>query len=72
MPPPRMAAVQRKEPVAAAGRMPGQRQQADIQLGSQCRHGGQQCVGQLTNVPLPRDRGRERPVLFDLAGSNRP
>jgi hypothetical protein len=39
------ATLQRKEPVAAAGRTPGQRHQADIQLGSQCRHECQQCVG---------------------------
>lgn len=49
--------VQRKEPAAAAGRTPGQRHQADIQPGSQCRHECQHCVEQLTTVLLLRDRG---------------
>lgn len=49
--------MQHKNPVAAAGRARGQRHQAAIQPGGQCRHECQQCVGQLTNVLLPRDRG---------------
>jgi hypothetical protein len=45
------------EPAAAAGRTPGQRHQADVQLGSQCRGERQQFVGQLTTALLLRDRG---------------
>jgi hypothetical protein len=53
----RTPAVQRKEPADAAGRTSGQRHQADIQPGSQCRHECQQWAGQLTTVLLLRDRG---------------
>ena len=53
----RMTARQRKEPVAAAGRAPGQRHKADFQPGGQCHHGCQHCVGQLTDVVILRNRG---------------
>jgi hypothetical protein len=50
---PGRSAPQCKELVAAAGRTPGQRNQPDIQLGSQFRPECQQSVGQLTTVLLP-------------------
>jgi hypothetical protein len=67
-----MAALQRKEPAAAAGRTPGQRHQADIQPGGQCRHECQQCGEQLTDGCCWAPADHEGPVLFGPAGSNRP
>jgi hypothetical protein len=56
-----MAVQQREEPVAAAGRTHGKRHQADIEPSSQCRHDGQQCVGQPTTVLRSCDRGPRTP-----------
>lgn len=53
-----MAAVQRLEPFADGGRTHGKRQEADIELGSQCRREGQQCAEQLATALLLRDRGQ--------------